>query len=169
MSTRGWSALLVSLSMLLFTSPVMAAKPSEGCSFLGSWIGFGPAGEAYFTSTAEGSNNAVGTYNLEVIMDPEFVAALFPGAMDYTEFRGTWRRIDGYSFEVSVVSIVFDTNRQAIGIAKIRGIDTLNLSCDKMTIQASFDAFDPNVNPFTDDYDFSFPLETHEAHRMTIP
>lgn len=169
MSTRAWSGLLASLLMLLFTSPVIADKPSEGCSFLGSWIGFNPDGDAYFTSIAEGSNNAVGTYTLEVIVEPSLFAFLFPGAAEYTEFRGTWRRVDGYTFEVSVVSIALDANRQTIGIGKIRAIDTLNLSCEKMTIQGWLDVFDPDVNPFTDDYNFSVPLEPHEAHRMTIP
>lgn len=169
MSARVWLAIFVSMLMLSFTSPVNADKPSEGCSFLGSWIGFNPAGDAYFTSTAEGSNSAFGTYNLEVLMEPSFVGAIFPGATDYTEFRGVWKRIDGYSFELSVISIVFDADHQTVGIAKLRGVDTLNLTCDTMTIQMSLDVFDPDVNPFEDEYKFSIPMPTHEAHRMTIP
>lgn len=150
-------------------SPVHASPPSQYCQFAGSDIGYDEAGNAYFVGDAQGTSTAFGTASVKVVLDPVTLQALIPGIADATEFKGTWRRIDGRSFRTAVVGLAMDANQNVLAIIKMSGVTTFDDSCQKETIADVLDLFEPNRNPFTDSSYFSMELPVHDAYRMPIP
>jgi hypothetical protein len=157
------SCAVVLVSLFLAPITASAAKPSEGCRFQGSWMGFSD-GQVYWVSTAAGQSASNGTYVLEV---PGFVYAL-PGVTGISAARGTWVRIDDYSFTGTVVTMLVGADGSTLYLAKVSAINTLSEDCNTMTIANTIELFFGFQNPFEDDpFSVSYP-DPHTGFRMPI-
>lgn len=158
----------VALPLALAGSATVHAGGASGCSFIGSWFGY-DSGAMYWTSTASGQNSSKGTYNLEV---PSFDATLgstFPTATKVTIGRGVWKRLDGYSFAVSLIAMVVDADGKTVWIAKLNTVDTMSVNCDTMWVENTLEIYLPWQNPFAETSYFDpIPLDGHSGYRMSV-
>jgi hypothetical protein len=145
-------------------------SPPGGCQFEGSFFGFDYAGKVNWISNSQGHSRTEGTVVLEVLMDPVTLNSLIPNAVDYTEFRGVWRRIDGNMFQWVGISLAFDLNRQPVAIAKLVNTDRLDETCTKVrVVESTLEVYAPNANPFSDPYLYVIPLSPHDGYRIVFP
>lgn len=160
---------VVAIVLGLITMPGLA-NPMGSCRFEGSFIGFEEGGNAYWISNSQGHSASEGTVILETLIDPATLSFLIPGAVDHTEFRGVWRRIDGNTIRLVMVALAFNEIRQTVGIAKLVNTDQLDEDCTKVLIlESTLEVYAPDANPFSDPYLFAMPMNPHEGYRVVFP
>ena len=161
-------ALLVALPLTLGGVGSVHAQGARGCSLIGSWFGYDEFGSMYWTATHTGQNSSKGTSNLEV---PSFDATLggfFPDAEKITIARGSWKRLDGYTFAGAAIAMAVDAVGQTEYVLKVNGKNTLSAGCNSMWLEVTLEIYLPNQNPFTEDSFFDpIPLPGHPGYRMT--
>jgi hypothetical protein len=151
--------------------PPAQADSQRACEFLGTWFGFNVGtGYADWLSTANGFGHSAGTYLLETTVDAPTLQFLFsnPNLVRHSIFRGDWRRIDRNTFEITVISIVYDSADNAVGIMKVNARDTLDETCNTMYIEPELKLYPANENPFEDAPFFEMPLTPHYGHRTSV-
>jgi len=151
--------------------------PHNGCKLYGSWLGYSAStGDAWWMSTVSGQNASAGTVVLEV---PGFDITLpvgeppeptFPGAIESTDLRGTWKRIDGNTFAYTVLGIVVDENGTTQYISKLTGTETLIDGCNTMFLEnTALQIFLPQADPFEDTALIGpIPFPDHYGFRMKV-
>ena len=163
--------LVVIASVPMLGVPVPSEADSrQGCQFQGSWFGFNTvSGYADWMSAAEGAGH-FGNYTLDVVVDAATLKALFPYAEPerHSIFRGNWQRVDGNTFEITVIAIVYDSSDEPVGIAQINARDTLDSTCNTMYIEPELKLYLPNQSPFEEDPFLEMPLTPHYGHRMSV-
>lgn len=168
MRTRKWLAVLTSVLALGAGTPASAADHgnAEGCSPLGSWIGFDTAGTAYWTASFYGQTASSGVEVLDIPgLDPSW---LIPSAVRVSTFRGTWQRTGGNTIAASLISLALGSAGQTVAIVKFRVVDTLMENCSTLVINNTAELFLPDANPFQSDPYAVIPLPEHYGYRMRV-
>jgi hypothetical protein len=158
------------LTLALFFAGVDTghADKAKGCSFIGSWFGY-DSGSMYWTSTANGQNSSSGTYILEVPSFDATLDSIFPTADRVTLGKGVWKRLDGFTFAVSLIAMAVDADGQTVWIAKLDTIDTLSADCQTMWVENAFEIYMPWQNPFAEESYFPpVQLDGHAGYRMNV-
>jgi len=169
MNLRNWLSVLASTLILAvpLTGSAEEQSNAQGCSILGSWIGYNELGAAWM-STAIGQRTSSGTYILEY---PGFDATLnntYPQAVRVPPARGTWERTGGNTIAFTVIAFGVDANGQTVYIGKISGRDTLSENCSRLNVSSTLEVFLPTQNPFQDAPLFAVPPVPHYGYRMRV-
>ena len=139
---------------LLLSAPAIADGGKGGCKATGSWYGYDESGSIWWISTVDRQSASHGTINLEIPGS----ANLF-GAFAITELKGQWKRTSGNTFDWTVVGFSFDENIASHLIAKVRGTNVFDESCDKMMVTDIFmEVFLPTADIYSDP-----PIDTDDS------
>jgi len=164
-------AMVASVLILGVHAPAQADSEQRACEFLGTWFGFNAVtGYADWMSTANGFGHQSGTYLLETTVKAPALQAVFlnPDLVRHSIFRGNWQRIDRNTFEITVISIVYDSADNAVGIMQINARDKLDATCDTMYIVAKAKFYWADENPFEDTPFLEMQLTPHYGHRTSV-
>ncbi len=168
MTTRQWLGLIASVLALTVDTSGSSAdeRNKQGCSPLGSWFGFdATTNTASWMSTFHGQTPSSGTYVLDI---PGIQASQFlPTTVRASTSRGTWQRTGGNTIAFTVISFALDAGGQTVGIAKLRGTETMMEKCNTLFITNTLALYAPNVNPFQSQ-GYPIQLLDHHGYRMRL-
>ena len=165
-SLKGLMSLLMSALILILAVPAFASGgPKEGCKLLGSWIGYGATGSAWWMSTVDGQNASRGTLNLEVPGSKLF----FPEAFSVTELRGSWVKTGENTYDWTVVGFPYLEDTTTMLLAKLSGKDTITEDCNTVYVtEVVMELFDPDADVNVDEPFDTGVFPDHAGQRILI-
>jgi hypothetical protein len=142
-----------------------AFAADSACKLAGGWLGY-YNGAASWVAVADGVSNSAGTITIDYpALDPTLFGA-FPTGARVGIFRGAWERTGGRSFAYTTLAVAVDALGNSLWIGKLAGTETLGPDCNVEKITATFSAYAPNANPFTDVPFAVIPQADHFGYRI---
>jgi hypothetical protein len=160
------SIILMTAIAALCAGPTVLAADAA-CKLTGGWLGYF-GGSAGWVGVVDGVSNAYGTITIDYpALDPTLYGT-FPTAVRVGTLRGVWERTGGRSFAYTTLAVAVDAQGNSLWLGKLAGTETLGPDCNVELITATFYAYAPNANPYTDLPFATLPQPDHYGYRMHV-
>lgn len=136
-------------ALAAFCAAPAALAADSACKLTGGWLGY-LYGYASWVAVADAVSNSSGTITIDY---PALDLALFgarPAGVRVGIARGVWERTGGGSFAYTTLAVAVDAAGIPVWLGKLVGTETLGPDCNVEKVTATFYAYEPWQNPYTD-------------------
>lgn len=141
-AVMGGIVLSVVFAAMVFAANGSAARGSNNCSLVGTWLGVGDSGTSWIATVTPGPNATVGQLAMEWVgMDPT-LGGSFPNVIRATNALGVWEKVNKRKYEYTWIAYGFDANGLQVYVTRASGT-ALMTDCDHVALTYVLELFNP--------------------------